>query len=162
MDFSPTLSAEEFKNVHNGLCKINAAVTRLEEAVSKLGMNSKLVAEFEAGLALVRQGLGRAYKEEDRIFSERSDYYNRLAEENKLKTIWSIHEIADMLATHPFPKATRLEYKGLMATIAGPRWIDLWFAADAIIKQSGDSHHIFIEAFTPTQDGRLLRLSTGS
>lgn len=162
MDFSPTLSADEFKNVHNGLCKIHAAAARLEEAVSKLGMNSTLVTELEAGLKLVREGLSRAYQEEDRSFSERTHYYDRLAEENKFSTIWSIHEIPDMLAPHPYEGTLRLVYLGQSMLVAGSRWLDLWAAADQLIKLSGDEHHIFIEAFKLSTNGQELYLSTGS
>ena len=39
-------------------------------------------------------------------------------------------------------------------------WLDRWKAADKCIKQSGDTHHIFIEGFRP--NGGVLELITGS
>lgn len=43
---------------------------------------------------------------------------------------------------------------------AGMTWGDLWKVADAVILQSGDSYHVFIEAFHI--EGDQLVLQTGS
>jgi hypothetical protein len=40
--------------------------------------------------------------------------------------------------------------------------VDLWVAAEAAIERSGDTHHVFIEAFIPSNVAGVLVLSTGS
>ena len=70
---------------------------------------------------------------------------------------------------HPFVGATKVLYKdhwgdeAVYEEINGPRWVDLYAAADAAIARSGDGHHIFIERFVADkQQPEVLRLTTGS
>jgi hypothetical protein len=49
-----------------------------------------------------------------------------------------------------------------VASIPGPRWLDLWVAADAAIQASGDLHHRFLEYFTAGDHPTELHLATGS
>ena len=44
--------------------------------------------------------------------------------------------------------------------VGGDTWLDLWKAAESVIKQSG-THHSFIEDFTMNEDG-TIELTTGS
>lgn len=81
-------------------------------------------------------------------------------------SIWSILE-HDPSEPHPYQDATTVRYDlhwggagTCYATILGPSYLDLWVAADKVIRESGDEHHVFVEAFTP--DGDELILSVGS
>lgn len=48
-------------------------------------------------------------------------------------------------------------------SIQGLTWAALWVAANAAIRDSGDDHHVYIEAFRlDAEDPRTLVLSTGS
>jgi hypothetical protein len=47
-------------------------------------------------------------------------------------------------------------------TMTNPTWTDLWIAADDLIWASGDEHHVFVESFYPSDDGKKLYLGTGS
>ena len=42
------------------------------------------------------------------------------------------------------------------------KWWDLWSAADKAIIESEDKHHVFIEDFQKSTDGKKLFLRTGS
>lgn len=107
---------------------------------------------------------------------------NAIAAEHKLVTIWSVGGADDLDAPHPFPSATTLVRTTISgvepesgeqcwggdggrfeAPIHGPRWLDLWVAADAAIQLSADLHHRFIEAFNPNLDHPCeLNLGCGS
>jgi len=88
-------------------------------------------------------------------------------------SIWSMYEVIDDMDRHPFPDRTGklLVYKDhwgeetVAIRIGGTAtWIDIWRAADQAIKESGDSHHQFIEGFyrIEFQDEPALELQTGS
>ena len=92
-------------------------------------------------------------------------YYNDIANKWGFLTVWSIYEVKDMNDKHPYSRAKVLKYdenfgKPSLTPIEGDTWLDLWFAADAVVKESGDEHHIFIEDFE--DNGSYLELITGS
>ena len=73
---------------------------------------------------------------------------------------------------HPYSGATALIYEIYAgfgdrpggnvfqaADIKGPRWLDLWRAAEDILSRSRDRHHRFIEQFVQQKSG-VLRLRT--
>jgi len=102
-------------------------------------------------------------------------YCDKIAATNHFETIWSISDI-DLEAPHPFANAKFVRYKTsyfwrdfshenetdiiLRKAIPGPTWLDLWRVANALIIETGDLHHIYIEAFAPSDDS--LNLITGS
>jgi hypothetical protein len=48
-------------------------------------------------------------------------------------------------------------------SIPGPRWVDLYDAANQAILLSGDCHHVYVEAFKPlANNSRHLEMTTGS
>lgn len=80
---------------------------------------------------------------------------------------WSIWEVTDFTAV-AFPGKRKMTYavnwgnKDIELDLPeNPTWLDMWKAADRIIKDSGDQHHVFIEGFTE-KDGGVLDLDTGS
>jgi len=96
----------------------------------------------------------------------KSDHYDDVGDKLGLSTIWSMFEVDDLNSPHPYRGAQTLVYKDhfgekpVYVPIAGITWADLWVAADAAIKQSGDNHHVFIEGFA--QGSEYLFLRTGS
>lgn len=114
---------------------------------------------------------------DDKLVAE----HNRIADEHGLVSCWSVDGADDLDALHPYPGASVLVHETLSGIapggmrvwggdggrfavpIQGPRWLDLWIAADAAIQASGDLHHRFIETFTwrPVQPIEL-RLFCGS
>ena len=88
-------------------------------------------------------------------------------EMHKLRAVWSIYTIdnldlmsglsaaAVVYVDHWGPKPVRVLLKSGELT-----WGELFHAADAAIRQSGDDHHIYIENFRV--EGTTLVLETGS
>lgn len=162
MNCSPTLTAEEFKTVHNTLCDLRTIVQRMTHSNVKVEDVQAIVENFEAGLA-------GAYAQDEEAFESKADHYERIKDELGLTTVWSIYEVNNLLDRHPFEGADRVVYKDhwgnkpVSCSINGLTWAALYVAGNACIRDSGDGHHIFIEQFTPSKDDpRTLILQTGS
>jgi len=141
---SVTLSAEEFTRIHNALC---------------FAPNKGLEATVDA----IREALAGAYRQEEQDFDRKMDYYGRFKAENKLEAIWSMYEIEEhgFLRDHPYASDAFVCYQGGHVPVFGSTWGDVYRAADWAIRNSGDQHHIFIEAFE-LRNGNELHLVTGS
>ena len=115
---------------------------------------------------------------EDKAFFAEMDYFDSFAEENGLKTRWSISGIKfdDALPEEMTNGITFLEYNtyvfdqdynsrevGMKGVFNCKTWGDLYKMADNTIMKSGDHHHIFIEAFErDSTRSNCLNLHTGS
>jgi len=165
MNCSVTLTAEDFRSVHNGLCELRMACERLEDVLAPNLYHMLLQARDQ-----VYQGLQDAYEQEDRSFVAKEKHYAQVKQELGIfHSEWSMHEVDNMSDRHPFEGADRVVYrshwgpKPVSVSINGLSWAALWVAANACILDSGDSHHVFIEHFKPdSEDPRTLILSTGS
>ncbi len=162
-----TLSANEFKDLHNAKCELYQVVQRLKGSDMGKGV-AKELSKIERQIA---KSLKNAYVQEDKIMDARRRVYNAIAKMHKLTTIWSMYEVADMSAEHPFVGKTKVVHKlhwgktPVTIEIKGNRWYDLYVAADAAIVKSGDMHHCYIEGFLSNdkdEDKDVLVLSTGS
>lgn len=153
MNTAVTLTAEEFKVLHNSLCDLD-----------RFGQFKEIADIVER----IRQvALKSAYEQDSTAFDRKHDYYGRFREANGLTTIWSVYELQEhgFLQDHPWQGAKSLCYHDRhTAPIQGPTWGDLYRAADEVIRRSGDSHHIFIEGFyhSVKGDNTVLELTTGS
>lgn len=159
MNTSVTLTAEEFKILHNSLCDLNRfcqfkEIGEIVERIRKVALKS-------------------AYEQDNKAFETKHDYYREYQEMHKLRAIWSIYELdpaKGFNSVDPYSKdAEYIVYDNhwgdseVVKKIEGPTWGDLYRAADAAIRESGDTHHCFIESFTPIKDKPgHLRLNTGS
>lgn len=161
MNCNPTLSSDEFKTIHNGLCQLDSVVGRLEDV-----LKPELYAKLAEAAAEIRKGLAGAYKQENQSYTTKHDHYTRVKTDLGLDAIWSIYEVDNFNETHPFEGAKEVVYrdhwgeKTVRVPIYDGSWWALYVAANAAIRDSGDDHHIFIEHFT--QNGDELILSTGS
>ena len=149
MNCDVTLKADEFKAIHNTLW-----------AMEYQGMDAKTAAEK------IREALSGAYAQESRAFNRKSDHYNQIKSELGLQSIWSIYEVDNLNEPHPYPNGLFVTYKdhwggqAQHCAVYGDTWADLYRAADACIRNSGDEHHVFIERFKLVNDA--LELTTGS
>lgn len=145
MNSDVTLRAEDFKTIHNTLWELEYQ-----------GLDGRV------GAQRIRSALQSAYDQDDADFDSKMDYYSEFKSDNALKSIWSIFElpIHGFLQDHPYRGAATVSYQGCYAAILGQTWGDLYRAADSVIEQSGDGHHIFIESFMFAGD--VLELGTGS
>jgi len=141
---SVTLTADEFSKIHNALCFANSK-------------------GIEATVDAIREALAGAYAQENQDFESKMDYYRRFQAENNLEAIWSMYELEEhgFLRGHPYSSDVFVYYQGAHVPVFGPTWGDIYRAADWAIRNSGDQHHIFIEAFE-LRNGNELHLVTGS
>jgi len=103
-------------------------------------------------------------------FDDKFNYFDKIKDDASFKSIWSIYEISSMYDLSNL-EAENLVYKdhwGHERAVSIPlpggnlKWWDLWYAADKAIIESDDKHHVFIEDFQKSPDGKTLFLRTGS
>jgi len=110
--------------------------------------------------------------EDDALWQAHFERCSALSDENNFYSVWSIYEVDDFTVT-PFPNAKSMNYKNdkywsgvdkdITVNLTGLTWLNLWRTADALIADSGDQHHIFIEDIRPSaDDASILELFTGS
>ena len=158
MNCNPTLTAEEFRTIHNALCEIRSV-----QGLIGYMVREEITTRLDNAIGEMEKGLANAYRQDDEVFENRHEYYTNVQTECKLKSVWSIFEVADLYTAHPYTGATKIKYGDQYMHIPGVQWIDLYITADVAIEASGDQHHIFIEAFTPiAKEPGVLRLSCGS
>jgi hypothetical protein len=99
---------------------------------------------------------------------EKFDYYDQVREDLDLLAVWSIYEVENLSEPHPFVGVKKVIYRAYGAgdhevAIEGNTWKSLYVAADQLIRDSGDGHHIYIEDFKQSSiDPEILFVSTGS
>ena len=152
MNCDVTITAEDFKTIHNTLWELEYQ-----------GLDGVVGAER------IRAALQAAYAQDNTAFERKHDHYHTVQQQLGLKTIWSIYEVSDLNQPHPHVNAAEICYRdhwgdsAVYETIPGPTWRDLYRAADRCIQRSGDGHHVFIEGFETVADQpHQLRLTTGS
>jgi hypothetical protein len=103
----------------------------------------------------------------DTEFDTKFDYYETVREELGLSAIWSIYEIDNLSDRHPYEGVKFLTYndfsgKNITVEINGLTYAALFVAANAVLTRA-NTHHNFIEAFTPnSKNPEILELHTGS
>ncbi len=163
MNCAPTLTAEEFRTVHNAVCDLDSICHQLEDV-----LNSELYLKLVKARNQIRNGLSGAYDQDDRAFSRKSRHYDAVKSELGLRhSEWSIYEVDNLSDSHTFPGARTVTYRDhwgnsgeRVVAINGSTWAAIWVAADAAIRDSGDQHHAYIEQFDAVGDTLVLR--TGS
>lgn len=161
MNCDVTLQADEFKKLHNGLWELDCMVEKLVNGNVYEGQKLAAIAKT------LRDSLVNAYEQDNRAFERKHDHYDQVRNELGLRSMWSIYEVEDLSSRYPF-EATKVHYKDhwgnpVTTDIVGATWEALYVAADKAIRDSGDTHHVFIEQFTPSkEDSSVLVLSTGS
>lgn len=150
MNCDVTLTAEEFKNIHNALCDLGQID------------NPEVVKQVE----VIRGSLRGAYDQESKDFDRRSTHYNEVRDSLGLTTAWSMYEVDNLNECHPFEGVTTVTYRDhwgdqpVVTPINGGTYAALYVAANACIRDSGDEHHVYIEDFRKVGD--TLVLTTGS
>lgn len=148
-----TINAEDFTTIHNTLWELEYR-----------GLDGA------AGAERIRAALQGAYAQDNSAFDRKHDHYHEVQQQLGLNSIWSVYEVNDLSAPHPYQGAQYVIYDQhwgesgeVVKAITGLTWAALYVAADAAIRDSGDQHHCFIEGFEPVADKpHHLRLTTGS
>lgn len=93
--------------------------------------------------------------------------FYEIKEANGFVSMWSIYDgVNDPSEPSPYEARTMAYNNNWGEPVEVPlpqgklTWLDLWRAADKCIKDSGDTHHVFIEGFR--KNGGILELVTGS
>jgi hypothetical protein len=150
MNCDVTLTAEEFKTLHNALYDLDCL------------HNDKVSEQVE----IIRGALRSAYDQDNAAFDRKHVYFDKVRKELGLDAIWSIYEVDNLSERHPYEGAKYVTYKNFWGegivtqAINGSTWAALYVAANACIRDSGDEHHVFIEDFR--KSGDTLLLTTGS
>lgn len=153
-----TLRGEDFKTIHNTLCKLRGLVQRMETSMIKVHDVQRIVEGFE-------QGLKGAYEQDESSFDHKMDYFRDFQDRNDFEAIWSMYELdaGCFELPHAYPADSVVVYGRGHVPVLGPTWGDVYRAADSAIRLSGDTHHVFIEGFEPVADQpHQIRLTTGS
>lgn len=152
MNCNPTLTADEFKTIHNSLYQLDC-------------LNNDQVSAI---VEQMRDALKGAYDQEDAAWDKKHAHFSRVKDTLALESIWSMYEVDDLAELHPFEGAKQVVYKPydgpeVVANLRGTTWASLYVAADSCIKNSGDKHHVFIENFAQSSvNPEVLFLTTGS
>jgi hypothetical protein len=166
MNSEVTLTAEEFKRVHNAISSLASLSSQLADFL-KPELSAKLV-NIQSEL---HTALASAYDQDDHNFDLKTEHYDAVKQQLGIKdSEWSIYSVHDLHENHPFKTADWVVYEdhdgpsSVRAAINGPTWADLWLAADQCIRLSNDLHHVYIEKFDPAPKdlGSILFLRTGS
>jgi hypothetical protein len=152
MNCAVTISAEDFKVIHNTLWELEYR-----------GLDGRVGAER------IRAALKGAYEQDSAAFDRKWDHYRTVREQQGFKTTWSLYEVESLTQLHDYGDAQYVVYdqhwgdSEVVKKIEGRDWLSLYRAADSAIRASGDDHHSFIEQFEPIADRPgHLRLYTGS
>lgn len=163
------LKGKDLTAIHNALWQMQYN-SGINDVVNPLMSNdAKMLAEkMNVEIEKIREALKDVMLQDKLEHDKRYAHYRQVANENLFTTVWSITEVEDLYSiAYGFVGAEKLVYednwddKTVEVEITGDRWIDLWAAADKAIKESGDNHHCFIEAFKH-KSHNTLRLVTGS
>lgn len=156
MNCDVTVKAKDFTKIHNALWELQYNKGDVSEQVE-----------------VIRNALKDAYEQERLAFERKSNHYSQVSTELGLNTVWSIYEVDNLSERHPFEGVKTVTYKDHWGTtedgeeigpvvvpVNGNTWAALYVAGNAAIRDSGDSHHVFIEQFTKV--GNTLVMTTGS
>lgn len=164
MNCGPTLTVNEFSQIHNALGELRSVHDQLESVVRE-----PITDKLARAISAMEQALVGAYAQDNEAFERKNSHYSQSRRLLNLQSVWSIYEVDDLSAQHEFDGATTVMYTEhwggtpVRVDINGPTWASLYVAADQCIRDSGDAHHIYIEAFHVSQeDPSVLILSTGS
>ena len=145
-----TLKASDFSKIHNALWQLQYNNGDMTEQVE-----------------IIREALKGCYEQDQAASDRLYQHYESVRKDLGLTTIWSIIEVDNLVSTHPYTNAKTVTHKDhwgksgkVVVPINGFTWAALYVAANAAIRDSGDTHHCYIEGFR--QVGDTLELVTGS
>jgi hypothetical protein len=149
-----SLTNEQIKELESIYPKLSSVIQSLEQFVKE-----DILAELVEIQEIVHGVFEEQWDAEDEDFDKEFTLKSEIADKEKFKSIWSISEVKaaelDGLFSKTNVKGIAYESWGDKQEIsfgkAGKKmtWMDMWREADKLIRQSGDTHHIFIEMFYP-------------
>lgn len=155
-----TITSDEVRDIHNGLCSLRTSIQYLEDTLSPVLMKELRQAKYE-----IEKGFKSAREQSDARWTRMNDHFEQLKAEHKFQSVWSIYEV-DFMGDFAFvfEEGSHLVHENFSVPLPVGKvtWLDMWKAADeAIFAVGGD--HIFIESFTRSSiNPNIILLRTGS
>jgi len=152
------LTPENYKSLNNLASDMHGVTQSLESVVNP---------EILQLLNQVKEKIQTAFKDlwdsEENKFEREFEAFDKISQDNNFMSIWSVSEIKSKAINSPVDtQGTAVIYKKCKAELPpNPTWLDMWSAADKVIRQSQDTHHVFVEGFELNNAG-VYELYTGS
>lgn len=162
----PSLTEEQIEKLESIYPKISSLFSTLEPL-----MSARILNELGDIKNIVHEVFNERWQHEEDDFDQNYAKLSEIANENNFISIWSVDEVQPEDMNTLFSKDLVLsityESDGETQVInfdgEGKQftWLDAWKHADQLIRQSQDTHHVFIENFIEEYMGHY-RLITGS
>lgn len=159
-----TVTKQEVSDIHNGICGLYSLMQRVDGVI-----HPDLVEGLDKAFKLIEKGFAGLREQENKEFDSKMDFFDMVKKDNGFNSVWSMFDIdmSEGFRSRSGYTAKELVYEGWDRTVKiqlpdNPTYLQLWAAADNVLKFANDDHHIFIEGFRQSEDGTTLRLLTGS
>lgn len=158
------ISSKEVEQLHNGKVYLLYA---LESANDLLKPESTIVQNLRTSVRNLEGVITRLMREYDTIRDARYMEAKRLGSENDLCTIWSYTSVPSLHFASDIPVGSKIKSwyteNNEFTVVEGNTWLDVWKAADKLVKMTRDEHgdHIFVEGFRKVADNEY-EVSLGS
>lgn len=170
-----TMTPAEISALHNAWCELLNLLSNPDALPPRVNQQAARALEL-----LRAAGATRLIRASDAMLEKRIAMSHLWGTAEGMRSTWSMYEeVSSFSDIAQWPKARMMHYRNhwgpepilVKITGTGPdgqnTWGDLWRAADEAIRQSGDSHHVFIEGFNragqvPDATADVIQLTTGS
>jgi len=156
-----SITADQISKLHNAYWLLSNEIAELEDVFS-----TSKITSLRKGLSILKDAYSPLSEAKDFEWDRRNSYYDDIKQANKFKSVWSIYEVVSFQSSSGFGNGT-LKYENVKVPMREDTntgcitWLDMWKFAEQAIRESEDSHHMFIEAFYDRGDG-VIELVTGS
>jgi len=161
MNTTFSITSDQISKLHNAYWLWSTEVNQLEDT-----LRSDKITTLRKAAFLLKEAYTPLMEEKDKEWDRRNSYYDDIKQANNFKSVWSIYEVFSFQASSGFGNGI-LKYENVKVPMREDTntgcitWMDMWKFAEQAIRESEDSHHMFIEAFKDRGDG-VIELVTGS
>lgn len=162
----PSLTEDQIEKLESIYPKLCGLFSTLEPLVS-----ARILNELGDIKNIVNEVFNERWSHEDDDFNQNYNKLSEIADENNFISIWSVDKVRPEDMDTPFSKdfVLSITYESWGETQVinfdgeGKQftWLEAWKYADQLIRQSQDTHHLFIENFKEEYMGHYS-LITGS
>lgn len=125
-------------------------------------LREDIVEKFNKVREVARKVFEEFREKEEEEMERRYKMLDKIQDDNKFRTVWSISEIDDFENQFGYVKKVTYEQESIEVNKI-VTWLEMWSIADKLVRLADHHDHIFIEAFAPrNKDGQVYELITGS